>query len=294
MFVLLLLLRLLHLTRRVTPGSTSSLVARRRPSSSSSGGKRGPQPTDTGYTGAYDFDAHLSTIKPPRWQLLQRQQHLEQASMTGVAEARPRRISGRSPSSASPLSPVAALSFTPAHRGKAAADGAGSPAVAPRRLSGSFLGQGLPLSPPVLKQQQLQQPGFVTPAAAGRRRAHTAQTDSKAPRPPATAGKGQRKVLWVLSEDSVDSDIAADSSSGIGSSSQPAGQPRRRPKGGEQGAGGRGVGKSAAAACATAPPKAPSSRTFARQRQQMAQDLYAQWNAQVGRGTFARAWLLWV
>lgn len=39
-----------------------------------------------------------------------------------------------------------------------------------------------------------------------------------------------------------------------------------------------------AAACATAPPKAPSSRTFARQRQQLAQDLYSQWNAQVFDG----------
>jgi hypothetical protein len=36
--------------------------------------------------------------------------------------------------------------------------------------------------------------------------------------------------------------------------------------------------------CMTAPAKAPSSRTFARQRQQLSQQLYDQWNAQVGAG----------
>jgi hypothetical protein len=34
--------------------------------------------------------------------------------------------------------------------------------------------------------------------------------------------------------------------------------------------------------CMTAPAKAPSSRKFARQRQQLSQQLYDQWNAQVG------------
>jgi hypothetical protein len=33
--------------------------------------------------------------------------------------------------------------------------------------------------------------------------------------------------------------------------------------------------------CMTAPAKAPSSRTFARQRQQLSQQLYDQWTAQV-------------
>lgn len=263
--------------RRITPGSTSSLVARRRPRSS---GKRQPRPADTGYTGAYDFDAHLSTIKPPKWQ---RQHYMEQASMTVGAVQRSRLSinSPRSPYSASPKSPVAALAFTPAPQGKAAAAAAGvSPEAGPRRLSGSFLGQGIPLSPPVLKQQ----PGFVTPAATNRRRGHTAQTDSKAvvPRAPPTASKGRAgqefgKVLWPLTEDSIDSDSAGTS---MGSSLQPGELvPSRRRTKGQGGA----VGKSAAAACATAPPKAPSSRTFARQRQQLAQELYAQWNVQVSR-----------
>jgi hypothetical protein len=265
--------------RRITPGSTSSLVARRRPSSS---GKRQPQPTDTGYTGAYDFDAHLSTIKQPKWQLQQRQHYMEQTSMTVGAVGRSRFSSNspRSPYSASPKSPVAALSFTPAPRGETVGTAAvaGSSGAGPRPLSGSFLGQGIPLSPPVLKQQ----PGFVTPTATSSRRGHTAQTDSKAavPRGPTTASKGREgqdfgKVLWPLTEDSVDMDSAGSS---MGSSLQPGElvPSRRRTK--EQGG---AAGKSAAAACATAPPKAPSSRTFARQRQQLAQELYAQWNVQV-------------
>lgn len=214
--------------------------------------------------------------------------------MTAGTTAGRSRLANNSPSSAysaSPRSPVAALSFTPAPRGKTAASAAagapaaaaGSPLGGPRRLSGTFLGQGSPLSPFIFKQQP-QQPGFVTPAATSKRRVHTAQTDSKAaaPRPPATAGNGKTgrelgKSLWPLTEDSADSDSVEGS---LGSSSLQPGElvtSRRRPKGQAGGA----VGKGAAAGCATAPPKAPSSRTFVRQRQQMAQELYAQWNAQV-------------
>jgi hypothetical protein len=54
-----------------------------------------------------------------------------------------------------------------------------------------------------------------------------------------------------------------------------------------RGAGGKAGGAAGAGArqpmvCMTAPAKAPSSRTFARQRQQLSQQLYNQWNAQVG------------
>jgi hypothetical protein len=267
--------------RRITPGSTSSLVARRRPSSS---GKLQPQPTDTGYTGAYDFDAHLSTIKPPKWQLQQRQHYMEQTSMTVGALGRSRlgNSSPRSPYSASPKSPVAALFFTPAHRGKAtgaaaaAAAAASSPEAGARRLSGQFLGQGM--SHPAVKQQ----PGFITPSATSRRRGHTVQADSKAAaaRGPPTASKGTAgqdfgKVLEPLTEDSADRDSDGGS---LGSSLQPGELVLSRRRNREQGG---AVGKSAAAACATAPPKASSSRTFARQRQQLTQELYAQWNVQV-------------
>ncbi|WIA35546.1 hypothetical protein OEZ86_003971 [Tetradesmus obliquus] len=58
--------------------------------------------------------------------------------------------------------------------------------------------------------------------------------------------------------------------------------------------GGRaGTGPRPQPGCMTAPAKAPSSRTFARQRQQLSQQLYDQWNAQVFDGALPAVPLVW-
>jgi hypothetical protein len=186
----------------------------------------------------------------------------------------------------------------------------------PRRLSQSFLGAGLPLSPPVLKQQPQQT------AAVNRRRGHTAQTERK----PQAAAEGDAtinrdaqsqsfgQVLWPLREHTGSAGAAGNSSSGGSRQANDFVPSQRRPKGATKDAAGTGGAKgrpddrkkpaaaaqpkpgtgaagdkapgprnaAAAAVRATAPPKATSSRTFARQRQQLAQDLYTLWNAQVG------------
>jgi hypothetical protein len=267
--------------RRVTPGSTSSLIARKPHSSGK--GRRRPEPTGTGYTGAYDFDLHLSTIKPPRWQQQQYRRQVEQGSMTMGAVGRSRFASPRSPCSTSPRSPVAALSFTPAPRGLQATAAAGSPAAGPRRLSQTFLGAGIPLSPPVLKQQHQQPCSSSTPAAAaaaGRRAVQAAQTEVKpaanAPKGAAGAGQGFGQVLWPYTE------VDAQGPAGGSKPGPGAGDftPSRRRGRGVGGPGAPPAGKGAKAA-ATAPAKVPSSRTFARQRQQLAQELYKQWNGLV-------------
>jgi hypothetical protein len=258
------------------------LIARKPHSSGR--GRRHPEPTDTGYTGAYDFDVHLSTIKPPRWQQQQYRHHAEQGSMTVGAVGHSRFASPRSPCSTSPHSPVAALSFTPAPRGLQATAAAGSPAAGPRRLSQTFLGAGMPLSPPVLKQQH-QQLGGSTPSAAaataGGRAVQAAQTDVKhagadARKGGTQAGQCFGQVLWPHTE--VDAQAAAGGSKpgpGAGDFT-----PSRRRGKGVGGPGALSPAKGAKAA-ATAPAKVPSSRTFARQRQQLAQELYKQWNGLV-------------
>jgi len=254
-------------TRRITPGSTSSLVSRRRPSSDK---QRHTGPMDTGYTGAYDFDMHLSTVKPAGWQLQRRQQHLERGSMTDAAVGRSSFArSPSSPHSASPRSPVAALSFTPGLHGAAAVSPGPSMQGAARRLSQSFLGSCLPVSPPVLKLQGLQ----ATPAA-GQRGVHSAQPGAQAA---ATTGKGRMGQFGTQLWKPDDSSTPNNNSSSSSSMAQPGDfiPSSRRPKDPSA------AGAAARIPAATAPAKAPSSRTFARQRQQLAQDLYAQWNAQV-------------
>jgi hypothetical protein len=259
----------------------------------------------------------------------QRERYLEHTGMTAGAGGHSRRggsssSKARSPySSFSPGSPVAALPFSTLRGPQAAATAAAadSPLGAPRRLSQTFLGAGLPLSPPVLKQQPQQSAGCVTPtAAAGRGRGHTAQTERKpqaaAAENDATTDKGAAsqgfgQVLWPFSghagsagatssgsgssrqvSDFVPSQRrgkgAAKDAAGTGKAGDSAADRKKpaaaaQPKTGTGGAGTRAPGpRNAAAVRATAPPKAPSSRTFARQRQQLAQDLYALWNAQVG------------
>lgn len=252
---------------RITPGSSSSLVARRRK-------RRG-----TNEHAAVEAAAHTSQQQQQRPRCQQGENDRKSAGSTPPPAAAaagcdpydfeavmaaltpPNTISAcvKTPgmavayNSSCGLTPRAGmLPFTPAaaaapstcaNLGAAAGPAAATAAPAgARRLSFGLS----PFSPPVLKPQAL----FGVAAAAT-----------------STAGRSVLNPISLVSSTSV---MTAAPAGSLNTTVGPAG--------------GKGTGRKRQQqplGAATAPAKAPTSRVFARQRQQLAQQLYDHWNAQV-------------